>query len=565
MAQPTARSSALTISAGPDSVFIADFDAMVENWDRHLNLLAPEPMDVDPGDQEFDPHSQQPMQKRVGRQDTQQAEDVRAEACTLKEHHDHLLSVSFDRSFQGISDGIDPFSSQFEPAIQLDTNFFESSDGLGLDGGLADELARELGEGWGGPFIEESQQNMDVDLNPLQVPSDHLGLGLTGGDEFMLPALPEADHPRPSQPLNTRTPSKTDPRLLEENGTPRSRSRCASSRAASVVLPSPSNSFSRMLLSQGEDVRSHQQTPFADITTRVVNEEKEKRSALPRKNKRIRVLLDARTELTDEELKIARAKYVQEQRNQRRELDHKKIKKDSGKVVEELVWGVPTGIEAPSLIDFWQENFKVQVEARTGALHIHIDDPESTRPPNKRRKLQTIDEAPEGTPLPIETVVQNDTFFYGAGDIGFLPDDPFSGNNVDIDVELPVLRSSEEPGQARNISRQRSVGLDLSFNLDSNEKLGSQKSSLFPWDGAGADISSSVGGAGGGSDRVAFERADVKLRESPLSRRECSLPLSQNGNISVTRGASPGDFGKNSQIIGEDFVLRGKRLCIRFT
>lgn len=24
------------------------------------------------------------------------------------------------------------------------------------------------------------------------------------------------------------------------------------------------------------------------------------------------------------------------------------------------------------LVDFWQENFKVQVEARTGAIHIHI-------------------------------------------------------------------------------------------------------------------------------------------------------------------------------------------------
>lgn len=28
-------------------------------------------------------------------------------------------------------------------------------------------------------------------------------------------------------------------------------------------------------------------------------------------------------------------------------------------------------VQAPVLVDFWQENFKVQVEARSGALYIH--------------------------------------------------------------------------------------------------------------------------------------------------------------------------------------------------
>ena len=31
-------------------------------------------------------------------------------------------------------------------------------------------------------------------------------------------------------------------------------------------------------------------------------------------------------------------------------------------------------VEAQSLIEFWQENFKVQVEARSGVLQIHHED-----------------------------------------------------------------------------------------------------------------------------------------------------------------------------------------------
>ncbi|KAF9270204.1 hypothetical protein L218DRAFT_952383 [Marasmius fiardii PR-910] len=568
MAQPTVRPSALNLSAGPRSVFIADFDAMVDNWDRHLNISDPDAVDEHQGDQEFDSRSQQLKQKVVGHRDSQQAEDVRAEACTLKEHHDHFLSASLDRSFQGIPDSFDPSSSQIEPAFPLGDNFFEISDGLGLDGGLVAELARELGEGWGSPFVEEPTQNIDIEMNAPHIPSDDFAPGFTG-DDFIISKIPDADHLRSSQPPIVGTLSKTESRLHKENATPRPGNQYPTPRAAPIVVPpSPANSFSRLLLSQDENIQFRQPTPFADITTRALNEEKENRPNYPRKNKRTRFLLDVRTELTDEELKIARVRYVEEQRNQRREIDHKKLEKDSGKVVEELIWGVPTGIEAPSLIDLWQENFKVQVEARTGAFHIHIDDPERTRP-IKRRKLQTVEEVPEEPPLPIEVVPQNGTVFDGAGpDTGFfsgipptltvgascelhLTEDPF---NVDANVEPLVLRSSEEPGQARHIFRQPSVGPDFSLELGSNEKLESQKSSLFPWDNAGADISSSVGGVGGGSDRVVFERADVKL--SSLSRRESSLPLSQHGSLSGIRGVSPGDFGRNSQIIGEEFLLR---------
>ncbi|KAL0581624.1 R8 protein [Marasmius crinis-equi] len=570
MAQPTVRLSALTLSTGPDSVFFTDFDAMVDNWDKHLNIHeAQDAVDEDADDQDFNPRSQKNKNKRKpnSNRDSQQAEDVRADACTLKEHHDHLMSASFDLSFQGNPEGggIDPSSSQIDPAFPLDDNFFQMSDGLGLglDDGLADELARELGDGWGASLVEElpRDMNVDVDMNPPQLPSDDFAMGgAAGADEFLLHDDPFPDQLGSPAPLVPRTPIKTTSRNRKENATPRLQSRLATPRA-SVAPPSPANSFSRQFLSQDEEFQEPAPAPFTDITSQLVNDNKEKENRPPtKKNKRTRLLLDARTELTDEELKIARAKYLEEQRNQRRELDNKKIEKDSGRVVEELIWGVPAGIEAPALIDLWQENFKVQVEARTGAFHIHLDGAEARQPPKKRRKLQTIEEAPEevNEPPPIENDLQNDFIDGGfGGDLGYYQDEPNLAD-IDIDIDPSRLRSSEEPGQARNISISRppSVGPEFSFDLGSNEKLGSQRSSLFPWDNAGADISSSVGGAGGGSDRVVFERAEVRLRGSSVSRREGSLPLSQNGSISGIRGISPGDFGRSSQIIGEDFTLR---------
>ncbi len=77
-------------------------------------------------------------------------ENVRAaESCTLKENYEHLLSNSFDLSFTGavLFGPQDPSSSQAE-GFQEDPFF---SDGMDLGGELGDELARELGEGWGVP------------------------------------------------------------------------------------------------------------------------------------------------------------------------------------------------------------------------------------------------------------------------------------------------------------------------------------------------------------------------------------------------------------------------------
>ncbi|KAI3622725.1 rad21 rec8 n terminal domain protein [Moniliophthora roreri] len=433
----------------------------------------------------------------------------------------------------------------------LDDNFL-LSDGLGLDGGLGDELARELGEGWGAPPTPARGESPPVDMNmDLDINFNENAIDIAGGDfNFAEPMAKEPIVRASSQPPVLQTPVTS--RNRKENATPRSRRR-VTTPLRSPAPPSPANSFTRLLLSQGVESEHCAPTPLTDITANARSKENQPPS---KKQKRTRLLLDARTELTDEELKIARAKYVEEQHNQRRELDSKKIEKNSGKIVEELIWGVPTGIDAPALVDFWQENFRVQVEARTGAVHMHPDEFQPKTPPTKRRKLQAIEEVPEEPFYP--DLVQNDFGYTGAGDIARVYDtEPLLDGNIDFDPEVR-LRSSEEPGQARNASRQPSVAPNFSFDLSSNEKLtGSQLSSLFPWDNAGADISSSVGGAfGGGSDRVAFDPAEVKIRGSSVSKREGSLPLSQNGSITAARGISPGDFGRNSQVFGEDFELR---------
>lgn len=87
-------------------------------------------------------------------------EQVRADMVTLREHHDHLLSNSFDLSFQGSQrSGLDVSSSQAEPAFAFDDNVFLGiDDGLGIDLGLGEDLARELGEGWGASPLKNADR-----------------------------------------------------------------------------------------------------------------------------------------------------------------------------------------------------------------------------------------------------------------------------------------------------------------------------------------------------------------------------------------------------------------------
>jgi hypothetical protein len=72
----------------------------------------------------------------------------RAEMCTLNESHEHLLSASFDLSFQGNDGGASFSSSQDANNFGFNDNdddlFAALPGGMDIDS-LGDELAKELG------------------------------------------------------------------------------------------------------------------------------------------------------------------------------------------------------------------------------------------------------------------------------------------------------------------------------------------------------------------------------------------------------------------------------------
>ena len=79
----------------------------------------------------------------------------------------------------------------------------------------------------------------------------------------------------------------------------------------------------------------------------------------PKRQKKIRVLLDGRIELSDEELKAclsfpldcnsyklvqaSRENYLQRQEAIKRAQEHKRMEKDGTRAIDEMLWGPPTG------------------------------------------------------------------------------------------------------------------------------------------------------------------------------------------------------------------------------
>ncbi|KAJ3799937.1 Rec8 like protein-domain-containing protein [Lentinula aff. detonsa] len=552
--QQQTRPSAFTIAADPQAMYFLEFDDFVADWDEFFKLQDNAETREDEGDdQEYDPTgTKKARQRNTVTKPPPLTEDVRADMVTLKEHHDHLLSNSFDLSFQASQrSGFDISSSQVGPDFGFNDNIFPGfDDGLVIDPGFGDDLARELGEGWGAsPIKNANRDQMDMDEQPFDlIPFENRGTGIESdfildGDGFsaVVQGLDEQAASRLAS-IEAHTPIRRKVTKGKENP-------LLSSQAPRLPA-SPANNFAQLLLSQDEELPQAEPVPLADVTAGQNTNKPIKKS-----HKRTRLLLDARTELTDDELKIARAQYLSGQYYQRRELISKRLEKDCGKVVEDLIWGVPRGIEAPALADFWQDNFKVQVEARTGLIHLDISD--EHEPPAKRRKMGASKGKEFEDFMQVDhDLEQPETNLMNEGEMGHADEGNLFEAGWNNDFE-PRLRSSEEPGQARQISKPPSdIGANFSFDLGSfGRQEGSQKSSLFPWDNAGAGPSSSIDGVGGGSDRISIDRAEVRIRGSSFSRRESSLVPSQNGSTGI-RGISPGDIGiRGSQVVGEDFVF----------
>ncbi|KAF5385389.1 hypothetical protein D9615_001513 [Tricholomella constricta] len=283
MAQASVRPSTVTLTANSRIMIAMDFDALVADWDEYLNIGVHSGREEDSEDEDFDPRKSHRTRKtKTKALPPFQAENARAENHTLTEHHDHILSASFDLSFPGTGDGAPGLTSSQAPDFGFDDNFFAASDGLDI-GGLADELAQELG--WATPSAKaglafedgEMDYNMDFNFGNEQMTAVNRVTSTNG----------EAGVPRKNlQPLKRKAGRSDkenclDPQQQQLNSTP-------------FGGLSPATSFSHLLLSQDE-----QPMPLNDITL----EEQIQANSNLKKMKKARLLLDARTELTDDELK----------------------------------------------------------------------------------------------------------------------------------------------------------------------------------------------------------------------------------------------------------------------
>ena len=110
-------------------------------------------------DDVLDPETQN--KRRAKAKAAPRAEVARKETHTLDEHHDHLLSASYELSFSqpGPLGAEGPSSSQVEAPFE---DFFPFFDGLDLGDGLGDDLARELG--WDVSPVKSARSNRFAEI-----------------------------------------------------------------------------------------------------------------------------------------------------------------------------------------------------------------------------------------------------------------------------------------------------------------------------------------------------------------------------------------------------------------
>ncbi|KAG0708845.1 hypothetical protein DFH29DRAFT_1075247 [Suillus ampliporus] len=541
MAQPSVKPSAVTLAADPGAAFVMDFDAMVADWDEYLNIGNNKVAEEGSSDDEYNPKAKRPKGK--GKQSAvapaSTAENARANAHTLNENHDIFLANSFDASFGGSGANIIP-SSQNDN-FGFDDSFFGAFDGLDIGEGVGDDLVRELGEGWGGAALENQiDHDMQVD--------EPIDFGFNDADNLYFEQDLPVDHAGaleqnilPLPPSVFATPQGT-----QQNS---AAALPPSSSLTGHSLQSPSGPLT-VIAPQAEEIES-------------IAPDDHPTEPVPKKIKRARLLLDVRTELTDDELKAARLHYLEEQNAIHRQLARRNFEKDQGRVIDDLLWGVPEHMQAKELVDFWLDHFKAQLDARSAFMI----EPQDDSPPSKRRKTKINAEISSGveqsqvhpeSPTPGVRQANVDNINLDVGDMDF--DMNFDmgdgwGGADDPGPELDKLRSSEEPGQARRATRPMSV-LGDDFGLDVVQNSFSQRSALFPWDNAGG--SSSVSGAvllaRQSSDKISFDHAETRLRGSSLSRRGSSL-LSQQGDVFGGAGGFPAIVNGSPQMNDDDFAF----------
>lgn len=110
--------------------------------------------DPDPDD-EFVPKSKKPKYKGKQKQTDVPSSIIQEHARALhvlEEDHKHLFMAAFEGSLSGSGQGgagFEASSSVVDGGFALDDDVFALPEGVGI-ADIGDELARELGEGWGG-------------------------------------------------------------------------------------------------------------------------------------------------------------------------------------------------------------------------------------------------------------------------------------------------------------------------------------------------------------------------------------------------------------------------------
>ncbi|KAF9056147.1 Rec8 like protein-domain-containing protein [Panaeolus papilionaceus] len=523
MTNPVARPAAVTMVPDPRSASALEFDALVADWDVYLNLNNDNYGNAGVSDDDFDPKAGDKPRKRASKTAKKAAvEVVRKEVHTLQENHEHLLSASFDLSFannSGPGQDLEPSSSHVDGGFDF---FFPLSDGFDLSEGpgIGDDLARELGwnispaktacskgareaqnEGLAGPVLV-TDDVVRIDIFQDAVPNDfNFDENNFRGEEMDQQLI-----------LPTATPRGTSPVAGKPTG---------NSNTPTVIrgIASPRLSLERVMEAMG--LGSQEEDLSQPIPQQV---------GVGRKLKRTRLLLDTRIELTDDELKVARARYLESQKEIKRAMRLKQLERESGKMVEDLIWGAPKQITNPDLIAFWEDNLRAQIEFRTGLLR---DEQRAT----KRRKV-TLVVREDGTPGPLELVPD-------------LANDMNMDWNIQPQGDADLLfgnggehrQSSEEPGRGRRGSRTSSVVDPNAFALnpgilDKENAASSQKSSLFPWDNALPSSSSFNAPHTQPNGSTIPDMVDIRIRSRSISRRGSPLIYSQRNSLNAI-GISP--------------------------
>ncbi|KAI9512602.1 Rec8 like protein-domain-containing protein, partial [Russula earlei] len=522
MGQPVVRPDAVTVQLDPAMSLGLNLDDFLGDWQDILDAQEEDDTDDEYGRPRKKSKSQNkpPPQTEVGR----------ATKHTLDENLEQMMSGSFDVSFLSGTDGE-------QQHFGMDTGFdFGDSGDFGFDD-IGDELAKELGEGWAGLPVQSKHSVGEEQQFPIDRDQADMNVDISQDRDFAFTG-PTRHSPGSSVLGKIRTAQQSP-----------TKKRNFDVMAAHTLPHSPSL--------QPQIMRSP--TPpwamgmeVADPRSLVVDEAREKSvpmgkaQSAPRKSKRIRLQFDRRIELTDEELKAARAQYVEGQECLRREIEERKLEKEGARLISEMLYGVPPILKAPGLVDFWMDNFKVLIGARSGGLDIET----TGILPIKRPR-------PVKSPAQIAEELFETENIYETHDVNVGMINNLEGYEGPREFDTTRQRSSEEPGQARHASIG-SVPTGSAFNLGRNLEIGSgsQKSSLFPWDNA--RLSSSVAAVpfDMGSERFSIGNDDIRLKDASVGRssgREGSLILSQGNSGPGTFGFSPRTFGKMGPHIDDTF------------